>query len=276
MCYRRDAKRVREPDNVSDIGSAPRFRIQRRWYIAVSATVIVASLTGCGLAQEPRFEVASIRRSNPSDPEMFTDHLPGGRYIAKNITARRLIQNAYRLLDFQIADGPRWIDSVKFNIDAKGNEDQSQGGQARFDLFRSWLRSLLAERFALKAHYGSKEERIYSLVPINGKVKAERVTNPPDTSPMTMSRGQLDADAISMELLARNLANIVGRIVQDRTNLPGKYKFRLEWALEDQATRSDRPSIFTALQEQLGLKLEPGKGQVTTLIIDHIALPSEN
>ncbi len=236
------------------------------------------------------FEVASIRPADPSRRGMSIHLAPGGRYEAAGMSLKLLVENAFDLHDFQVYGGPAWVTSAKYDILAKGPDGDSSETAKQRRAVRQRLQSLLADRFQFKCHTVTKNLPIYAMVIAKGGPKLARV-NDNDMSSMTMGGRQLSAEAVSMPLLAENLSSLVKRVVQDRTGLPGQYRLTLQWTPDDVQTvaagvsqganqtlssGADSPSIFTAMQEQLGLKLEPRKGPVEILVIDHVEKPSEN
>ncbi len=254
----------------------------------------------------PTFEVASIKPSDSSSPFMSIRDTPGGRYTANGISVKLLIQNAYNVHDFQISGGPNWINSAKYDIVAKADESSDEN-QAKFtenqrNAFRERqrlrLQSLLEDRFQLTFHSSTKELPIYALVVAKDGPKIQKAKDGQDKNKgsMMMRPGQLTARGLSMFYLAANLSNQVGRVAIDKTGLSGLYDFTLQWTPDRSQMGSfgggpgpgpegsrmppppdpDGPSIFTAVQEQLGLKLEPQKGPVEILVIDHVEKPSEN
>ena len=147
------------------------------------------------------------------------------------------------------------------------------------------LQALLAERFQMRVLRETKELPVYALVV--GKSGPQLHEAEGAGNGMRIGRGRVTTQAISMEPFAKNLGKLLGRTVVDRTGLEGKFAFTLEWTPDpgqpmgllgpSPASADDSgPSIFTALQEQLGLKLEPQKGPVEILVIDHVEKPSEN
>ncbi|MGA8593909.1 MAG: M56 and DUF3738 domain-containing protein [Bryobacteraceae bacterium] len=257
-------------------------------------------------ANRPTFDVASIKPSDSSNPFMSIRDTPGGRYTANGISVKLLIQNAYNVHDFQISGGPNWINSAKYDIVAKADETSDENAakltEDQRDAFRERqrlrLQSLLEERFQLKFHSSTKELPIYALVVAKDGPKIQEAKDGPDKNKgsMMMRPGQLTARGLSMFYLAANLSNQVGRVVLDKTGLSGLYDFTLQWTPDRSQMGSfgggpgpgqegsrmppppdpDGPSIFTALQEQLGLKLEPQEGPVEIFVIDHVEKPSEN
>lgn len=239
--------------------------------------------TQSGTAAQPSFEVASIKPSAPGGRGMQMMMAPGGRFTAKNVTIRVLIQQAYNVRDFQISGGPSWLTSEHYDLAAKAEGEE----QIKPEQLRLMVRTLLADRCKLVFHRDTKELPIYALV--IGK-NGPKLQEGQGQGPMLrMGRGTLTAQKVPMELFANNLAMQVGRTVIDKTGLKGEYDFKLEWTPDVSQPPAPResgeatappdpggPSIFTALQEQLGLKLESQKGPVEILIIDSIEKPSEN
>ena len=245
-----------ELDAVSIMPSTPNESIQTE--SAPQSTPASAKL--------PEFEVATIK------PNDRTSH---GGALAWSQTSRNelkimgslktLLKSAYGIEDVQIAGGPKWLDSQLFDIDAKASSLFASPAEMQL-----MLRALLQQRFKLSTHTDTHSLPVYSLVVAKGGPKMQR----PDTfsrpagygSGSTMVRGTLDTDK-----LAHLLTPVLGRTVIDNTGLHGNYKIDLTWAADDQPSG---PSLFTAIQEQLGLKLEPTKGPVETLVIDHAEQPS--
>jgi bla regulator protein BlaR1 len=240
-------------------------------------------------SKPPAFEVASIKPGDPSARGVRIQINPGGRFTAANVNLKFLIQYAYGVRDFQIAGAPGWAGSDRYEISAKPEE----GENATQDQLKLMMQTLLADRFQLTFHRETKELPVYALVVgKNGsKLQQAEAANRPE---LRMGRGMMSAKGVSMEMLANQLAQQLGRSVIDRTGLKGQYDMKLEWtpdtseprdpmkgdvrATPDAAPAPDAagPSIFTAIQEQLGLKLEGQKGPVDILVIDHVEKPSAN
>jgi bla regulator protein BlaR1 len=265
--------------------------------LAGSLALMVGLLTG---AQEPppaaapksaapEFEVASIKPSDPAAHGMRFQIAPGGRFMASNVTVKMLIQQAYDVKGFQVTGGPGWIGTEHFDIVAKGE------GAAAPDDFKPMLQALLKERFKLVFHRESKEMPVYALVPGKNGPKLTESTGGPGGQ-MMMNRGQLTAKKITMTAFANQLSNQLGRNVLDKTGIKGDYDFKLEWTPDQNqpmggpmggskengpeapppSVEVAGPTIFTALQEQLGLRLESQKGPVSMLIVDTAEKASEN
>lgn len=248
------------------------------------------------IAAAQTFEVASIKPNAASDHRIQIGFQPGGRFVATGITVRLLIAQAFNIRDFQISGGPGWLASDRFDINAK-----AEAGTERIppDKLRPMLKALLVERFQLKFHLETKEMPTYALVAGKGGsklVKSEvQGQGPGPRTQMRMGRGQVSAKGIPMAMFASQLSNQVGRNVEDKTGLAGNYDIDLNWTPEPgqgfgpfgggapppapnavAGAGGDGPTIFTALQEQLGLKLESSRGQVPVVVIESISKPSEN
>jgi uncharacterized protein (TIGR03435 family) len=259
------------------------------------------------MAQAPSFEVASVKvntignqQSVPQNPQ------PGGRVTLTNRTLRFLVQFAYSSLfetplhDLQIAGGPDWVDSVRFDITAKMPGNPTPGVETA-NLARVMLRTLLAERFQLKVRREERELPVYALVLArpDGRLgpglrpradRCEGVVRPrlpdfkePDLQGSTPlcgllrgGWGTLNYRGVSISSLLRGSAlGGVDRIVIDQTRLPGLFDIDLTWAVDGGAS-SDAPSIFTAVQEQLGLRLQPTRARMQVVVIHDAQRPSSD
>jgi uncharacterized protein (TIGR03435 family) len=240
------------------------------------------------------FEVASVKPNDSGSRASSSSTMPGGGFRATNITLRLLILTAYRLKGFQLIGGPDWLDSARFDIAARAPENTTQ------DQTLLMLRTLLEERFKFAAHGETKEQQVYALVPvrIDGTLgpKIKRSTLDCTATPSsqgcgmntntTSNSGMMKGGGRSLSDLAGALGNfIVNRMVIDRTGLTGTYDFELSWTPDLQSTSldgppaastADAPSIFTTVQEQLGLRLDSQRGSVEFLVIDSLQRPSEN
>lgn len=227
----------------------------------------------------PVFEVASIKPAGPNEPlDIRTS--PGGRLTVTNLRLKDLISQAYRIKYYQISGGTYWLETGRFDIEAKAAGDPSH------DLMMRMLQTLLEERFQLKVHQETKEGAVYAMtVSRAGKLTAaadltqgERAgvfngrTGPPTAAPISYWKQGRHA---SMAMLAASLEASLTRPVLDRTGIAGDFDFKFEYAA-DLNEPGDFPTLFTALQEQLGLHLESTKGPVETLVIDRVAQPSGN
>jgi uncharacterized protein (TIGR03435 family) len=231
------------------------------------------------------FEVASIRPTAPGAQGRGVEYAAGGRFTASGMSLSSLIQEAYGIRGFQISGGPDWVTSGQYSIAAKSESDANK------DQIRAMLQRLLADRFQLALRRESKEVNVYTLVVGKGGPKLKDVKlDEANTNRGVRFRGlgRIAGVMASMPQLAvllsdfrMNGVSILDRPVLDRTGLTGVYDFTLEWSAEEQssdrtAVNPSASSIFTAVQEQLGLKLEAQKAPVEFFIIDQVAKPTEN
>jgi uncharacterized protein (TIGR03435 family) len=238
------------------------------------------------------FEVASVKVSAPtsSRPTRMFGGLGSrdpSRFVVENFSFFNLLLASYEVGRYQLST-PAWMHTAKFDITAKIPEGTTQAQ------FHMMLRNLLEDRFKLALHREKKEMKVYELTVRGDRPKLKESTNPPDSPrrldkdglpilPVMTRNGQTRFDVIneSMEQLATRLTNQINGQVTDATGLNGKYDIILTWstramAMEDPATDSG-PTLFTALEEQLGLKLVAKKGLVEVLVIDHAErTPTEN
>jgi uncharacterized protein (TIGR03435 family) len=209
------------------------------------------------------------------------------QFVAKNHALKTLIAAAYNLTPNTISGGPDWINSDRFDIQAKTPGEL----QPNLDDQMSMLRTLLADRFKFTFHRESKEFSIYVLTVAKGGPKMKAGTESPDgqkplifvVSPQGVSLP--GRNATMAELASVMQRSALDRPVVDKTGLDGRYDFDLEWAPDEsqfqgalarQSPESTKPGLFAALQEQLGLKLEAARGPIETLVIDHVERPTEN
>lgn len=231
-------------------------------------------------AQAPlQFEVASIKRNTSTapvrvGPQMF----PGGRVVALKVTANNLIQTAYGVRNYQISGDPEWARSEYYNIEGKIAVDRKLTYE---EAAPAW-QALLADRLQLKFHRETRDIPAYALAIAKNGPKMKQ-SGPDDTSQTTLPSPtaptrRLVSAKIAMARLALILAVQVGRPVIDKTGLEGNYNITLDWAADEGATdaKPDAPALVTAIQEQLGLRLDPQKLPMEVLVVDHVERPSEN
>jgi len=236
--------------------------------------IAILLLASAAWAQEPaarvEFEVASVKPGDPLDPGMSV-HSRADGIVMKNNTLMNLLLNAYNIRSDQIEGGPKWLDSAPFTIDAKLPEGVSR------NLLPKALQSLLEDRFQLKIHRETRIRPAFALVQAKGGSKLRKTD--PDAPGGGYSAGprKIQGRGIPISSLVYTLASAAGAPVFDRTELPGEYDFTLEFApLQGAADDEKLPDIFAALQQQLGLKLEPIKAPIEVLVIDRAEKPSEN
>lgn len=245
------------------------------------------------IKDRPAFAVISIR-SNKSDTGvpsmMFSGN--GARFVARDVTAKALILSAYQIDNLQLSGGPAWLSSEDFDIDAQSDQDV-------VPLDRRWLmvRSLLEDRFQLRIHRESRRTSYYVLVAAKNGPKMKLSADPTsrEGSPqgaITFGAGSATGNAIALPVLARYLSAVLRRTVIDKTGLEGFFDIQLRWTpdpLDNPAAAPGAPhaatpagappadgSLFTALEEQLGLRLQAAQGPMDILIVDRIDKPSEN
>jgi uncharacterized protein (TIGR03435 family) len=245
-------------------------------------------------AAQSTFEIASLKPSAPDVSGMFMRPLSGGGLQVTGASLKNLISLAYDVRPFQISGDSQWVDTERYDIDARtANSDAKTPTDPANDRRKilEGLKSLLADRFQLALHSETREQPVYALVVNKGGPKLQESTEPRSLI-RKMGRGTLKGQSVGLGMLALNLSNELGRRVIDKTGLTGKYDFELKWASSQAAAPqlaatpqtaelavpadSEGPSIFTALQEQLGLRLESGKGPVEVLVIDRAERPSKN
>jgi uncharacterized protein (TIGR03435 family) len=270
---------------------------------AVALVAAAASILAQSPSPAPRgFEAASIKVNNSDQLRTDARLFPSGRIELTNRTLKVLIQTAYLLQGFQIAGGPDWLNRTRFDIAA------TAGGAATQAELQLMLRGLLIDRFKLATHTEPREMPIYALIRLraDGKLGAQLRTSDLDcvatrlAPPSAQARscgfdvagGSVIARGFPLSRLVDSLSTMLRRTVVDRTGLSGTFDFDLTWtpdqmpqqALQPSAPgRSDLPpvdpsgpSIFTAIQEQLGLKLESTRGAVDVLVVDRAELPTED
>ena len=239
-----------------------------------------------GSAGAQSFEVASIKPSQPASldrPMGGFRTSGGGRLNTLNTSLRMLIEFAYDVKDFQISGGPGWAGSEFYDIAAKAD------GNATHPQLRLMVQALLKDRFKLRLRHQTRDAPIYELVVAKGGPKMKEDTSSPQQRIAFTEPGKLIARRASLAELAGMLNRPTGRTVVDKTGLPGTYSFELVWTpavggggllgppRQDVAPPdSSGPSLFTALQEQLGLRLQSAKGPVESLVIEAAEKPTEN
>jgi len=243
----------------------------------------------CSAQSRPTFEVATIKPSDKSAGGSSM-HRRSDSFVSSSVL-RQLILFSYDLRDFQLTGGPDWVSTQVWEISARVDPPDPDpvtldevGRKALIDTERHRLQSLMADRFKFKCHMTTKELPIYELVPAKGGVKLTPTAAVPEKQGSMSSNGndrseKLVATGILLSDLVRYLSSDVGRNVVDKTGLTGSYDMTMTW-VPAMASAADSDAsgatIFTALEEQLGLKLVPAKGPVKVLVIDSVEKPSEN
>jgi uncharacterized protein (TIGR03435 family) len=225
------------------------------------------------------FDVATVKPAETNDLRMSMDVQPSGRVIA-SATLKALIGFGYEVQDRNISGGPGWIDATAWRIEATSSTAPLTETQ-----LRAMVRSLLEDRFRISARRESREESIYELLVAKDgpKLKAAAAPGPPRLS---NGRGRIGGLSIDTGILTKMLSGRLGRAVIDKTGITGKFDVDLAWTpapgerddgdIAGQLANPDGPTMFTALQEQLGLRLQSGKGPVSTLVIERAEKPGAN
>ncbi len=273
--------------------------------------LVAVALGGIGLrgqtttdaAPALRFEAASIKPNRSAGPERTGSGAQGERFAATAVPVRLLIQMAYNLDADRIVGGPGWIARDRFDVVARAGAPFSSADQ-----WRSMLRTLLIERLHLQAHAATRDEPVYSLLVARRdgtlgdglrraatdcqtlRARAGQAGNRDPCGLLTLANalvtGRMRARGLTLASLLI-VARDAGRPVHDKTGLTGAFDWELAWTpqtfLQGPFDRArfptidpDGPSIFTALREQLGLKLEPARGSVDVLVVDSVERPSED
>jgi len=239
------------------------------------------------VAKPPAYDVVSIK---PTDPQAHAWwHRLTADGLSMNVTLKSLIFIAYSIqTDNQISGLPEWAATTQFDVEAKMDADTAAAlaklHRDEQDYQRqAMLQALLADRFGLTVHHETRELPVYALAIAKGGSKLQE-TSADERTGVSFGRGQFTGHGISIGSLLVVLSGMLGKPVVDKTGLTGTYDAKLQWAPDDAAGPSQTsgtppdsgPSIFTALQEQLGLKLEPSKEPMDTIVVDHLGRPSEN
>ena len=243
------------------------------------------------------FEVSTVKQ-NKSGSSGASSNSRDGRFTASNTTLKSVLQyQAYGIPESRILGGPPWIGSQRFDIEATTDSavlDRLHAlsrDQRRIET-RAMFQQLLADRFKLAVHWETRDLPIYALVVEKKGPSLLPSKEPEGQSGTSASDGQFTSKGLTLSQLAdaltQELSRELGRVVVDKTGIQGRYDFALKWTPETGAPSVNNgtdasapqpdtgPSIFTAIQEQLGLKLESSKGPVQVLVIDHAEMPSDN
>ena len=287
--------------------------ITRSWYgcaaaaltLSAISAIAISSVTAAPQATPPSFEVASVKQDPNGQHIRFIRPFPTLRI--EGATLKDLILFAYEVHVFQVTGGPAWIDSELYDIDAKAERPPTSTREF-VDLQKRRLQTLLADRFHLVLHRETKELPVYEMTVTKGGAKLpvanclQRITGDTATAPGktaadycgglggSMGSGRLEGNGVDMSFLGGVLSSMLSRTVADKTGLAGQYIIHLTFAPESpagpspdpapprpmDASADTRPDILTAIQEQLGLKLESAKGPVPVLVIDRVEKPTGN
>jgi uncharacterized protein (TIGR03435 family) len=249
---------------------------------------------------EPRFDVVSIKRNTTGSGGSSAGTRPDGTWYMTNGSVVALLHSAFTIKNPEIVGLPDWATSERYDVIATVTARPSRDQEAVM------LRELLADRFTYRGHMEPREQGVFALVvarperPLPSSLQRLSVScaeldaarrRGETVTPEPLANGErpcgysmnggaqlvLTSRGITMSRLADSISNAAGRVVIDHTGLAGDYAFTLTYDLPRTAgTVTDTPTVFTALVEQLGLKLEPARAAVDTLVIDHIERPAEN
>jgi uncharacterized protein (TIGR03435 family) len=269
---------------------------------------LASAVLGCDWLQasasqqpgEPHFEVASVKPNSRNDGQIMVGS-QGGRYTAIGVSLGVLIRSAYQVQEFQIIGGPGWLDSDRFDVVAKEPDGAgaSVGGSIAPARLQPMLRALLSERFKLVAHRETRQLPVFALV----MARSDRGLGPhlrpstadcPSACGTRVGPGLIETRGRTMAQLAAafstltNTGSTLNRLIVDRTGLEGNFDVDLRFTPENLPNFGpggpppgmapidpNGPSIFAAVQEQLGLKLAPERGPVEVLVVDRVEHPTE-
>jgi bla regulator protein BlaR1 len=226
------------------------------------------------------YEIVSIKPNKTGDSGGMR-RLPDG-FGWNNIPLSSLVHGSYGIvMDSQVIGMPDWARWENYDIVAKADADTAErweklSGKERWGEEQPMMRLILADRCRFKAHQETKELPVCDLVIAKGGLKIKEA--PPNEKPMEiMSGGQMTVHAMAIDTIVHAFPGSVGRIIVDKTGLGDKkFDFDLKWTDDRRSSDDEAPSLLTAFEEQLGLKLVPARGRGEVLIIDHMERPSPN
>lgn len=270
----------------------------------IGALAVAVVATAHVLAAQAAFEVASVKPNRSGFPGGDTEFRPG-QFVARNQTLRVLIVTAYGLEDFRVTGGPEWVNSERFDVQARATSPITRREAMPM------LQELLADRFALRVRMERRDHAVYAMVlsrpgtfgPRLGRAAAsacvERGPQPPRVPPgelpscgmLPMTTGRLSGRSVGLGLLAAQISPLLRRVVLDQTGVGGLVDIDLDWEIDEEQRAAlarllpdrplppldpNKPGLMGALQEQLGLRLESTRAPVDVLVIDAAARPTEN
>jgi len=286
--------------------------MRRSWFVAatlcsaVALQVVQAQNAGFtprpDADQIPSYELVSIHKAPDRDTPWAIHDDPDG-LTATSARLRSLIAEAYgfslgQLNDDQLVGAPEWAKTQQFDIRAKVDPEnveklkeldkaatmmfEARAMASRTPTFRMvMLQRLLEDRFKLKVHYEQRMMSLYEMTVAKGGVRMPTAhPKDPEHGSMDMDPGKLKGENVPMSFIPVMFALVLERPVEDKTSTAGNFDFELHWTPPEKSQNSgaddSAPSLFTAVQEQMGLKLQPGKGPVWVIVVDHAEMPSEN
>jgi uncharacterized protein (TIGR03435 family) len=230
--------------------------------------IVWLAAMACALCAQdrPAFEAASIHASAPGLDRFSIDITDSGRLTVRNMKVWDLLRQAYHWRETQITGGPAWIKSEGFDIQAV------PAAPADRTHVLEMLKTLLEERFHVRWHEETREMSAYALKVDDGGARLP----PAKDGPSRMQMGNMSAPSLPMEAFCQILEFEVGRPVVNQTGLTGPYAIELHYGRDTATTDTSLPSLFTAVREQLGLRLESAKLPVKVFVIDDAQRPSGN
>ena len=234
-------------------------------------------------ADTPSFDVASIHPHDPDDNRFLIRPPVGGQFTATGGTAKLIVMLAYDIQEAQIAGGPSWFTTEKWDIDARSDNP----GKHTVEETRRMLQNMLAERFGLRVHRETEQRPAYALTVAKGGPKFKAAVHDGSTN-VRVTGNSISLERGELSRMTQLLSTALGRPVIDRTELKGLYDLSLQWddapvgrggvpGLEAAAAPgNDKGSIFTAIQDQLGLRLDSQRAPVEVIVVDRIERPSRN
>jgi uncharacterized protein (TIGR03435 family) len=228
---------------------------------------------------DPDWDVATVKPSNPDDLRGQNIHFRGRQVMLRDTTVEQFLLLGYGVQKDQLVGEPDWVKSARWDIDGEANVQ----GEPSWKQLQGMIRKILAERFGLQLHHEQRTMPVFALMVAKGGPKMKADTSDPNgwMDQQNRESNGWHVEALknaSMAELALILQFHVDRPVVDQTGLKGRYDFRLEWTVDDaQTTAPDAPpGLFTAIQDQIGLKLERVKAPADVLVIDKVERPGAN
>jgi uncharacterized protein (TIGR03435 family) len=230
---------------------------------------------------DPDWDVVSVKARDPNEPSNSqSTGMKGRQYTMTNRTVETMLLFAYGMNKTQLVGGPSWIEKDRWDVQGVPNIP----GHPNLKQAQILTRKVLEERFGLKVHKETKEMAVYAISVAKGGEKMSRSVGDPNGGPdynesSNSTQVTMSMTNISMGEFAPDLGDFLDRPAVDQTGLTGRYDFQLKWTSDESRAPTDStapPGLFTAIQQQLGLKLEPAKAPVELLIVDAVQRPSAN
>lgn len=259
-------------------------------HLLCAATLVAALSVLSTQAQSVTYDVSTIKPHNPGDPGVWWKQLPDGLSFT-NVSVKSLIAHAWDVRSDQITGEPAWAGDLRWDLIAKATEQNLQ--DMTYPQRNEMLQALLAERLHLKVHIETRSGTVFRLLPVKGGLKLKPLGEQAAAADVGgLKPGNLTWDdsgaavivkahAVSMDRLLRTVAGDLHHTVIDATGLPANalFDFELRWVSEGNTAQPpdpNTPSMSGALAEQLGLRLESGRGPVPTLVVERVERPTSN